>query len=464
MISAISGSPRPNVSQIQFSKGDNTITSAISSPALSIVPPPIPQFLPQVPWTIKDTGLSPAFLEQLTCNILYSRGELTGRVIADSLGLSFSVIEPLLNELKARQFVELKSSLGYGLISCIFALSEAGRKRTREAGGHQYAGPAPVPVSQYIEAVRAQKPPKGWLNKPALTQAYRHIVVTDQVFSQIGPAVNSGKSLLIYGSPGNGKTFLAEALVNLQGAHVFIPFALEHNGTVIQVFDPLNHKPMEELDESGHLFSLERSFDSRWVRCRRPFLVSGGELSADLLELSYNETTKIYDSPVHLKANNGIYLIDDFGRQRITPAELLNRWIVPLENRVDHLTLPTGGKLSVPFESFLIFSTNLNPSDLGDEAFMRRIQYKMFVKDPDSHEYRVIFKNFCAHKGLECSPEILDNFVENHYVRVRRKFRRCHPRDVISHAIDLMEFEERPHELTEDLLNRAFASCFAEEE
>jgi hypothetical protein len=221
---------------------------------------------------------------------------------------------------------------------------------------------------------------------------------------------------------------------------------------------------VEELDESGHLFSLERSFDSRWIRCRRPFLVSGGELSADLLELSYNETTKIYDSPLHLKANNGIYLIDDFGRQRITPAELLNRWIVPLENRVDHLTLPTGGKLSVPFESFLIFSTNLNPSDLGDEAFMRRIQYKMFVRDPDSHEFRVIFKNFCAQKGLDCPTEMMDTFIENHYVRVRRKFRRCHPRDVISHAIDLMEFEERPHELTEDILNRAFASCFAEEE
>lgn len=443
--------------------GSKIITSVTSSPTFTLAPQAT-GFVPAVPWTMQDTGLSPAFLEQLTCNILYSRGEITGRVIADSLGLSFSVIEPLLNELKARQFVELKSSLGYGLISSVFALSEAGRKRNREAGGHQYAGPAPVPMMQYLNAVKAQKPAKGWLNKSTLAQAYRHIVVSDEVFSQIGPAVNSGKSLLIYGSPGNGKTFLAEALINLQGANVFIPFALEHQGTVIQVFDLLNHHPVEELDESGSLFSLERSFDSRWVRCKRPFIVSGGELKAAQLELSYNETTKIYDAPLHLKANGGVYLIDDFGRQMITPSELLNRWIVPMENRIDHLSLPTGGKLSVPFETFLIFSTNLNPTDLGDEAFMRRIQYKMFVRDPDSHEFRVIFERFCASKSLSCSEELLDNFIEKHYVRIRRKFRRCHPRDVISHAMDLMDFEERPNELTDDLLDRAFASCFAEEE
>ncbi len=422
-------------------------------------------FVPPVPWKIKDTGLSETFLEQLTCNILYSRGELTGRVIADALGLSFSVIEPLLNDLKARMIVELKSSLGYGLISSIFCLSEMGRKRCREsAGSSQYTGPAPVPLAQYVTAVRAQKPPKGWLNRETLAKAYRHMIVGPEIFSQIGPAINSGKSLLIYGSPGNGKTYLAEALLGLDTADVYIPYALEYNGTVIQVYDPLHHKPVDGADESGVLFSLERSFDSRWVRCKRPFLVSGGELAIEMLELSFNAATKVYDAPFHVKANNGMYLIDDFGRQKVTPAELLNRWIVPMENRTDHLTLPTGGKLSMPFEAFLLFSTNLNPSGLGDEAFLRRIQYKMFVKNPSAEEFRGIFLNFCQNKGLACPTELVEHFMEKHYSRTRRQFRRCHPRDVISHAIDLMDFEERPHELTEDLLERAFISCFADEE
>jgi len=439
------------------------LTNTIPMPVAA--PPERRSFIPPVPWNIKDTGLSETFLEQLTCNILYSRGELTGRVIADALGLSFSVIEPLLSDLKARMIVELKSSLGYGMISSIFALSEMGRKRCREsAGASQYTGPAPVPVGQYMAAVRAQKPPKGWLNRQTLTRAYRHMVTGPEIFSQIGPAINSGKSLLIYGNPGNGKTYLAEALLDLDSADVYIPYALEYNNTIIQIYDPLHHKPVDGADEAGVLFSLERSFDSRWVRCRRPFLVSGGELSIEMLELSFNAATKVYDAPFHVKANNGMYLIDDFGRQKVTPAELLNRWIVPMENRIDHLTLPTGGKLAMPFEAFLIFSTNLNPSGLGDEAFLRRIQYKMFVKNPSPLEFRNIFVGFCKAKGLACPDELIEQFMDRHYSRTRRQFRRCHARDVISHAIDLMEFEEREHELTEDLLDRAFISCFAEEE
>jgi SpoVK/Ycf46/Vps4 family AAA+-type ATPase len=315
-----------------------------------------------------------------------------------------------------------------------------------------------------MEAIRAQKPPKGWLNRETLARAYRHMVAGPELFSQIGPAINSGKSLLIYGNPGNGKTYLAEALLNLDSAEVYIPYALEHQGTIIQVFDPLHHKTVDGLDESGSLFSLERAHDSRWVPCRRPFIVSGGELSIEMLELSYNASTKVFDAPFHVKANNGMYLIDDFGRQKVTPAELLNRWIVPMESRVDHLSLPTGGKLAIPFEAFLIFSTNLNPSGLGVEAFLRRIQYKMFVKNPTGEEFRKIFQKFCVSNGLDCSDDLVEHFMEKHYSRTRRQFRRCHARDVISHAIDLMDFEERPHELTEDLLDRAFISCFAEEE
>jgi predicted ATPase with chaperone activity len=418
-------------------------------------------FLPPVPWTLRDTGLQQSLVEQLVFNTLYSRGELTGRNIADILGLSFSVIEPLMEELKVRQYFEVKRSLGYGLISSVFALSESGRKRARECyENNQYVGPAPVPAIQYMAAVEAQKPPKGWLTRETLAKAYRHMVMNERTLSQIGPAVNSGKSLLMYGQPGNGKTFLAEALIKLESNAVFVPHAIEYNGSIIQFFDPLNHHPLANQDDSEALFSLQRPYDSRWIRCQRPFIVTGGELTLEMLELSFNSVTKIYDAPCHLKANNGIYLIDDFGRQRVSPAELLNRWIVPMESRVDHLILPTGGKLSLPFEVFLIFSTNLNPEQLGDEAFLRRIQYKMLVQNPSRDEFVQIFTNFCGQKKLECPRPLVEGFIERHYTRTGHPFRRCHPRDVISHAIDLIEFDGLPHRLDQDVLDRAFDSCF----
>ncbi|HEY3837556.1 MAG TPA: hypothetical protein VGL72_13330 [Bryobacteraceae bacterium] len=418
-------------------------------------------YAPPVPWNLRDTGLSRGLVEHLIFNILYVRGEISGRTVADTMGLSFSVIEPIMHELKIRQFLEVKRSMGYGLISSDFALSEAGRKRAREfADMHQYAGPAPVPLSQYAAGVEAQRLRRGWLRRDALASAYKHMVVSPFVLDQIGPAVNAGKAFLVYGKPGNGKTYLAEALMNLESTPIFVPHTIEFNGTIIQVFNPLNHQPVDGTDEASALFNLQRPYDSRWIRCRRPFITTGGELSVEMLELAFNAASRIYDAPCHLKANNGIYLIDDFGRQKITPAELLNRWIVPMESHMDHINLPTGGKMSVPFEAFLIFSTNLNPDNLGDEAFLRRIQYKMFVQNPDRQEFVEIFHRVCEQNHLECPRELLDDFINRHYVKTGMRFRRCHPRDVISHAIDFINFRERPYELTQDVLDHSFGSCF----
>jgi len=423
-------------------------------------PSPAP-FIPKVARTLAETGLTSSLFEHLVFNILYSRGSMSGGSIANALGVEFSVLEVLMTDLKTRYAVEVKSSEGFGLASSLFALSEMGRKRAREYFEiNQYAGPAPVPLNQYQDAVTAQRLTTGWLTKDMLDAAYKNAVVEPEVLEQIGPAANSGRSLLIYGMPGNGKTFMAEALLNLLTAEIFIPYAVEHQGTITQVFDALYHKRSTSDGFVESLVSKNRHYDGRWAQCQRPFLTSGGELGLDMLELRLNHATRVYYAPFHIKANNGIYLIDDFGRQRMTPTELLNRWIVPMESRIDHLDLAAGGKLSMPFEMFLVFSTNLKPADLGDEAFLRRIQYKMFVKNPNAAEFRDLFRMYSSKQGLDCPIPLLDKLIHERYERTGKPLRRCHPRDILLHVTDLIEYLRLPNLITEDLLNRAFDSCF----
>jgi predicted ATPase with chaperone activity len=419
--------------------------------------------IPVAPETLEETGLTPSTLQQLVLKMLYVRGDMLGRELSEALGLKFSLVEGVIDFFKRQHLIEAKKSLGMGNSTVLFGLGESGKNAAREyMESNQYAGPAPVPLAQYSEIVRKQRRADGWLTPEALQEAYRKMVVTPRVLAQIGPAVSSGNSFLIYGQPGNGKTFLAEALMNVDDSCVYVPHALDCQGTIVQVFDPLYHQPVEEAEEQS-VFSSGPRHDRRWIKCRRPFIVTGGELTLEMLDLNYNATSKVYDAPYQLKANNGIYLIDDFGRQQCTPAEVLNRWIVPMERRVDYLKFNSGGKITVPFEAFLIFSTNLNPEQLGDEAFLRRIQYKMLLRSPDEHEFATIFRRFCEAKSLSHHDGLIARFIDIHYRKARRPFRRCHPRDILSHAIDLIHFERLPFELTDDLVDRAFESCFLEE-
>jgi predicted ATPase with chaperone activity len=420
--------------------------------------------VPPVPESLRDSGLPDSLIEQLVLKYLYYRGEMLGREIASQLGLEFSLIDHLLETMKHQHYVGVRKSLGMGNVSGVFYLTESGRSLAREyLDTNQYAGPAPVPLSQYTQVVRLQRLRENWLRPDLLRDAFKGIVVEDDVLAQVGPALNASKSFLIYGQPGNGKSTLAEALFHVQTEPIFMPYAIECQGNIVQVFDPIYHHKIE--DTAGALLALSKTteFDQRWFRCKRPFIVTGGELTLEMLDLTYNKVSKIYDAPFQVKANNGIYLVDDFGRQRATPAEILNRWIVPMERRADYLNFQSGGKITMPFEAFLIFSTNLRPEQLGDEAFLRRIQYKMLLRSPRLPEFLHIFRGVAASRGLEYQEQMLLDFVRRHYTEGGQKLRRCHPRDLLTHAVDIINFEQLPKVLTADLLERSHSSCFVAE-
>ena len=417
-------------------------------------------FVPPPPTSLDEAGVTPSLAEQLVLKNLHFRGEVGGRELARVLGFQFSVIESVVDGLKRQRLIEAKRSSGFGNVSSQFALSEEGRARAKEyLETNQFLGPAPVPLKDYVEAVQRQKLKPGWLTRDKLEKAFSGAIVTDEFYSKLGPAVNSFKSLLIYGKPGNGKSFLSEQLARIDSDPIYVPYVLESEGQIIKLFDSLYHQKIDTGEESA-LVASEPKFDQRWAKCKRPFLTTGGELGMEMLDLMYIDAAKIYDAPYQLKANNGIYLIDDFGRQQISPAALLNRWIYPLDRGRDYLSFQTGTKIQVPFECFLIFSSNLDPNDLGDEAFLRRIEYKMFMENPSDEEFTAIFNDYCRQMDIECPEGLLTDIIQEHYKKTGRRFRRCHPRDVINIATDLLKFEKLPYALDRNVIDRAFELKF----
>lgn len=434
------------------------MTSTVAHEAALAGRPELLPFAPPIPEQLEDTGLASSLVEQLILKTVYHRGETIGRDLAHSLGLPFSAIAPLIEIFRRRRMLYAKGSLGIGDISTVFALSDEGRTRARACiEENHYSGPAPVPLAAYAEAVRKQRYPDSWLTRERLEAAYSHMVLPEEVLNRLGPALNSGKSLLLYGQPGNGKTHLAHAVASIEAPPVFVPYAVEAAGNIIQVYDPAYHARIGGADDWQ-----PEGYDGRWARCKRPFIAAGSELTLERLETAYNKEAKVYDAPLQMRANNGVLLIDDFGRQKITGAELLNRWISPMERGVDVLSFQTGMKLEIPFEVFLIFSTNLPPSRIADEAFLRRIEYKLLLKDPGKDEFAAIFRRVCASKGLACPEPLLGRFIDKHYGKVAKPFRRCHPRSIVSHALDTIHFARLPRELNEELLDQAFRSCFLE--
>jgi predicted ATPase with chaperone activity len=419
---------------------------------------------PAAPRTLEESGLTLDLTLQLVLKTLHFSGELSGSDLARRIGLPFAVLMPAIELLKTEQQVSIVGGGIVGGASYRYRISDSGRTRAALfLENSHYVGYAPVPLEQYyayMHAFRAAAPKSATQDR--IRGAFKHLVISDKVLDQLGPAINAGHSMFVYGPPGNGKTVISQAIRSLLDGNIAIPHALEVEGSIIRVFDPVNHEPVPEHDDELSI-TADSSMDRRWVRCRRPMVMVGGELTLESLELSYSATTGFYRSPVQAVANGGVLVIDDFGRQSCSPRDLLNRWIVPLESRVDFLTLQTGQKFELPFMTLIVFATNIRPTELVDEAFLRRIQYKIFAESPTIADFTQIFHNNCRDLGATIEPGLIEHLLYDYYRPRKIALRGCHPRDLIKQALSLASYLNRPPHLTSDLIESACASYFVDD-
>ncbi len=424
-----------------------------SQPDASSVPPQTVYEPPSVR-SIEDTGLSANFLGDLALKALYLRGKATPADLMDLLKLPYyGVIEHMIRDLSSQEFCFVSRGESMNPLSYVYEMTASGQARAQEVmERNAYVGPAPVNLEAYWEAVSAQTVDHIRVSHTDMAQAFSHMVIDPALFDQLGPAVNSSRSMFLFGEPGNGKTAIAETLVRIQGGAIYIPHAVAIGGEIVKVFDPVHHPAAQQRDD----------IDPRWVLAKRPVVTVGGELTLGTLDLIYNDNGKYYEAPFQLKANNGAFFIDDFGRQQVSPRDLLNRWIVPLEKRVDFLTLRTGQKIEVPFDTLVIFSTNLDPKSLVDDAFLRRIRYKIEIGNPTADQLKEIFRRVCAAKRIDYNEDAVIYLLEVKYPALGVSPKSVHPRDLVEQIIDYAEYRQQSPVLDRESIEIACNNYFVQ--
>jgi MoxR-like ATPase len=414
------------------------------------------------PRSLQETGIGGDQIEQLLVKTLYS-GEATGLEIADKMCLPFPILEPLIERLRNERLMEVKGSGGSGASTYRYALTDGGRDRARQyMEVSHYVGAAPISLARYVAYMTALQAARGYMDKERLRNGFSHLIISDEVLEMVGPAVNAGKAVFLYGPPGNGKSVIAEGMGRSLGGDMYIPRAIDVDGHTVMMYDPIVHESLENPRESSIVVAAV-AHDRRWVRIRRPVVMVGGELTLDMLDLRFNPTARFYEAPIQLKANGGVFLVDDFGRQRMRPQDLLNRWIVPLESRIDHLTLHSGKKFVVPFDTLVVFATNLPPESLADEAFLRRIPYKIAIEDPNLDEFTKIFELNCKRRNLRFHQVMVAYLQRRHYKPSGRPLRACHPRDLLDQVSALCRYRGVEPTITRELLDAACKSYFVGE-
>lgn len=421
-------------------------------------------WLPKRPDSLEEAKLTTYYVRESILKILYSRGVTRGGTFSEVLHLPFSLVEPELQHLRSNDLLDVVGGPGIGgIVGMDLALTKQGRElATGVAERSPYIGPAPVAVEDYAESVRSQRFHSRWVKKGHLEGAFSDIVISQEYLNVLGPAINSGGPVFLYGKPGNGKTTIAERLARVFRQGIFVPYAIQVDGQIIQFFDEKTHRriPEEVLPDTHPVKGDPKSLDARWTFVLRPFIIVGGELTLEMLDLIFREGQRCYEAPFQLKANCGVLLVDDFGRQIVKPKDFLNRWIFPLEKNLDFLTLVNGRKIEVPFEQILIFSTNLNPDDLADEAFWRRIRYKIEIPSPSEEAYKQIFLAVCAKMKVAYDEKAFQHLMQKYYRQAKRELRAVHPREIVSHALDYIHYNGLEPKLTPELIDLACPPYF----
>ena len=409
------------------------------------------------PSNVEETGLELSFVADLVLKVIYFNSMITAQAIVDTVCLPFfNIVDRSLTLLKREELIEVVGSSGFGELAYQYLVTPKGANRANDVinrGG--YVGPAPVTLEAYKEVIRSQSIGNVKVTPSDVRRATADLIIPEEVLDTLGQAVTTGRSLFLYGEPGNGKTVLAERVTELLGGSILIPHAITVDGQIIKVLDLHNHIPVA-------MPGAKTDLDRRWVMCRRPYVVVGGELMLQSLDLVWDSANKFYEAPFQMKANNGMFMIDDFGRQQVRPSELLNRWIVPLEKRIDFLTLHTGKKIEIPFDEIIVFSTNLSPKDLVDEAFLRRIQCKVKINNPTIDQFRHIFMRQCEALGVTFDQNGLVYLLREYYVKPKRELRACHPRDILRTLTGIARYLDQPATLSTDLIDRACRTYFVD--